>query len=114
MKDVYDKLDSMTRKIHGYAIQAKDGAVIARFVTKTSESNASVTGFLHFWGHRMVSARVSGHGFDRVNELFHDLMVKALSENEGLAAKLASHKAVYNRDEQWQTCLKDIQITCIV
>ena len=65
--NVYDKFHNATKNIATHVVIDKYGQYVARIVTVTSASGATVTAYVHWIGTRMSSGKVGGGGYDRHN-----------------------------------------------
>jgi hypothetical protein len=98
MTDIYDRFDAATRSIDGYAL-LWHGRPAGRLVFK---HGAACTAYLQLWGAAMVSARVTGGGFDRSTAALENAAAKlteALADPDFEAARRALLEALPTKPE---------------
>lgn len=66
-KNVYDMFHNVTKNISTNVVIDKYGQYVARIVTVTSASGATVTAYAHWIGTRMSMGKARGGGYNRHN-----------------------------------------------
>lgn len=97
--EVYEKFNNATKNISTHVVIDKYGQYVARIVTVTSASGATVTAYVHWIGTRMSSGKVGGGGYNR-----HDA---AVAEAATKFIKNFGEDRIGQEFAFWDACSKD-------
>ena len=97
--NVYDKFHNATKNITTHVVIDKYGQYVARIVTVTSASGATVTAYVHCIGTRMSMGKVGGGGYDRHNA--------AVAEAATNFIKNSGEDRFGQEFAFWDACIKD-------